>query len=912
MSQAEPKNITNLHIKPYFKRPQQLFQLLSSQPTGLSQEQAQARLAQFGLNQLEHQQNFTILGLIFDQFKDLLTVILLIAGLFSFLIGESVDAIAIALILLINGVLGFVQEFKAEKSLEALQHIETLDAIVIRQDKQQQIPAKHLVPGDIILLQEGDKIPADARLLSARHLQVDESMLTGESVPAGKKVELLPENTALADRHNMVYSGCVITRGKAQALVVRTGMKTEIGEIAGRLQQAEERQTPLQQALAHLGKILAIVSLLVAIPGLVIGIAKGRDLVEMMMLTVSLSVSAIPEGLPVVVTIALAMGIKKMTKVNVLVRKLSTAESLGGTDVICTDKTGTLTHNQMTVTQLYDVNSGFYQISGQGLQLKGEVEPKSELNQRFSVQAAAEQVADSASQTQPQNSVKTLVQNFALCSDATLEVGDPTEQALIVLARKLGIKQKQLQSSFTRQDEVPFNSSDKYMQVLVSQSNQAAEAEDDQVSHLIIAKGATEAILDMCQLSATQAKQIQKITDYFSQQGLRVLALASQSISTSAAQSLNLETADSSQQLQFQGLAAMYDPPRQEVKSALQTCHRAGIRVIMITGDHKKTAAAIAKQIGLDSMGAYTGQELDQMDQAYFVKVVKETNIFARVSPRHKVQILEQLQSFGHQVAMTGDGVNDAPAVKQADVGIGVGDGTDLTKGVSDMILLDNNFASISLAIQEGRHIFANIKKFLKYLTSSNFDEILQVLSSIILGLPLSLLPLHILWINLMSDSFPALALTADPPDPSIIDQKPYKPKQEIFQGILHFALIVAVCGYLLTYGFFVYWLKIANFPLIKARTMSFSASVLFEFFLLFSIRSPQPVKLKQLVNNKWLLISVVIGVVAQIAVVHLPVLQEVFKTTSLSMQNWVVITLIASFGFFGVELLKRLKVFRA
>ncbi|MEA2056727.1 MAG: cation-translocating P-type ATPase, partial [Patescibacteria group bacterium] len=801
------KTIKNLHIKPYTKEPKELFKLLSSQKKGLSSQQASSRLAQFGPNHIKHKKSFTILGLIWDQFSDILTLILVIAAAFSFFIGEKIDAIAIASILLINGLLGFVQEYKAEQSLEDLKHIETLTTVVLRNNKEREISAKDLVPGDIIFLSEGDRIPADARLLESHRLEVDESMLTGESTPTHKNTDIVSKNTALGDRFCMVFSGCVVTRGRSTALVIRTGMKTEIGKIADELYQAEDRDTPLQKALAHLGKVLGIISLLVAVPGLIIGIIKGRDLVEMMMLAISLSVSVIPEGLPVVVTMALASGIKKMTKVNVLVRKLSTAESLGGTNVICTDKTGTLTHNQMTVTRMFLPKIGFFTVGGQGLETAGQFNDDLDLNQEFKLKSKKISAADKNQQ------LREMAGYFVLCSDATLEIGDPTEQALIVLAEKLGLKQNRLNKKTPRFDEIPFNSDDKYMCVAVK----------NETHKLIVVKGALEKILLMSDLTKKEIEKYKKVNTHLSNQGLRVLALASKKVKSAK----NLEKVKN---FEFKGMVGMYDPPRKEVPAALRTCSRAGIRVIMITGDHKKTAEAIAKKIGLDSIGAYTGQEIDEMDESYFGKVVKEANIFARVSPRHKVKILKELQKQGNQVAMTGDGVNDAPAVKGADVGIGVGDGTDLTKGVSDMILLDNNFASISLAIQEGRHIFFNIKKFLKYLTSSNFDEILEVLTSIVLGLPLSLLPLQILWINLASDSLPALALTADPADPHVIDQEPYDPKKEIFSGIIQFSAIVGIIDFIFTYGFFVYLLKVLKLPVVEARTMSFTASVFFEF----------------------------------------------------------------------------------
>lgn len=879
------KTISSLHIKPYSKKPEELFRLLNSDAKGLSSDLAKSRLAQFGPNKIEQKKGYSIFGLIWEQFNDILTWILIIALIFSFIIGEEIEAIVILLILIINGLLGFFQEFKAEKSLEELKNIESLTTVTLRDGKEQEIPARELVPGDIIFLNEGDKIPADARLLDVQQLEVEEAILTGESKGANKESGLLPKNTALGDRTNMVFSGCIVTRGKARALVIRTGMKTEMGKIADDLQQVEDRYTPLQKALAHLGKIFGLVSLAVAVPSLVIGVLMGRDVTEMMMLAVSLSVSAIPEGLPVVVTIALAAGIKKMIKFNVLVRKLSTAESLGGTNVICTDKTGTITHNQMTVTKVFLAEAGFFDISGHGLETEGEAAKDTDLDQQFKLKAASEN----------QDQLKQMAHDFVLCSDATLEVGDPTEQALIILGEKLGISHFELKEKYSRTDEVPFNSDNKFMKVVV----------ENQGRQRAIVKGATEKVLEMSNLSDEQAEEIKQINNYLSKQGLRVLSVAARDFETG-------QEIQNSNNFKFQGLVGMYDPPRKEVPEAVKNCHRAGIRVIMITGDHKKTAEAIADKIGLDSMGAYSGQEIDEMDDSYFTKVVNEANIFARVSSRHKVKILKELQRQGNQVAMTGDGVNDAPAVKSADVGIGVGGGTDLTKGVSDMILLDNNFASISLAIQEGRHIFFNIKKFLRYLTSSNIDEIMVVLTSIILGLPLSLLPLQILWINLASDSLPALALTADPPDPNVIDQKPYDPKKEIFSGIIQFAFIVALLCYVLTYGFFVYLLMWAQVPLVKARTMSFTTTVFFEFFLVFAIRSTDPAKLKDLINNKFLLGAILLVALAHVAIIYLPFLQNIFSTTSMSLRDWGWVMLLASSGFWGVELLKRLNVFKS
>lgn len=863
MTQPATKlTINNLHIKPYSKKPDELFELLQAQKAGLDSAQAQSRLAQFGPNQIEQKEGHTIWEIIGDQFRDLLIWILFFASIFSFFLGEEIDAVAILSIIIINTILGFAQEYKAEKSLEALRKMETLRAEVIRNGEEALIEANQIVPGDIILLGEGDKVPADARLLKCNSLQVDESMLTGESVSATKKMGRLEVNTSLADRENMVYSGTMVTRGKAKALVIRTGMKTQIGQIAQEIRQAPQEATPLQKALDKLGKTLAIISLSIAIPGLIIGLFLGREPVEMIMMAISLAVSTIPEGLPIVVTLGLAMGIKRMTKVNVLVRKLSTAESLGGTGVICTDKTGTITKNKMTVSQVYLPNVGTVKISND--------------------------------QNEHSTKLKDIGQAATLCSDATLEVGDPTEQALLIFAQDYELDPKRLKDTFSRVDEAPFNSDDKFMIVQVRGND----------LNQVIIKGAPEVIWSKINSDQAGIEKLSAVNEELSAQGLRVLALARKKLD-SKVKNLKLSQIDD---FEFLGLIGMYDPPREEVKSALNLCHQAGIRVIMITGDHKQTALAIAQEVGLDTIGAYTGSQLDQMDDAYLTKVVKEANVFARVSPRHKVQILKKLQELGHQVAMTGDGVNDAPAIKRADVGIAVGAGTDLTKSVSDMILLDNDFSTIAKAIEEGRRIFFNIKKFVRYLLSANFDEVARVLTSIVFSLPLSLLPIHILWLNLVTDSFPALALTVDEAEPGIMSKKPYHPQKEILKGVLSFSLAAAAIGYFVIFGVFLYCLNFCDQSLIYTRTISFTSTVLFELVLVFSMRSERPTKLKDVFTNKWLWLSLIVSLLAQLWVVYHPWGQAIFKTTAIKLEDWGLILGVSSSGFIGIEIIKRLR----
>ncbi len=859
-------------LKPHSLSLPKILSSLQGKEAGLTEEQAKDRLLDFGPNKLKEKRGYSVLSLIIEQFTGFLVIILFLAGGFSFLIGESIDGIAIFTIVVINGILGFVQEFKAEKSMEALKKIETLKARVLREGEEKTIEAQNIVPGDIIALYEGEKIPADARLLEAHSLQIDESMLTGESLPVNKKTEVLKEKTALADRKNMVYSGCMITKGRGIAVVVLTGMNTEIGKIAAEIHEAPTVETPLQKALEKLGHTLGYICMGIAIPGLLIGLLTGRDWVEMIMTTISLAVSAIPEGLPIVVTIALALGIRRMVKVNVLIRKLSTAESLGSTDVICSDKTGTITHNQMTVTSVFSPRSGFFEISGTGYTTEGKI-TKGKANDPY---------------------LKQLVEASVLCSDATLDFGDPTERALVVALRKLKDEEESLKKKYPRQDEIPFDSTSKYMAVTI-QEGKGKKA---------IIKGAPEVVFKMCSLSSSEAKNFNQINDDLSSKGLRVLALAEKVLRGS-------EKMKSLKKYSFLGLIGMYDPPRKEVPKSIKVCHKAGVRVLMITGDHKKTAEAIAKEIGLKTKGVVTGIEIDEMTDQEFEKIIKDVNVFARVSPPHKVKILKTLQKMGHQVAMTGDGVNDAPAIKRADVGIAVGSGTDLTKGISDMILLDDDFSTIAKGIREGRRIFFNIKKFVRFMMAANFDEIFETLTSILLRIPLPYLPLHILFINLATDSLPALALTSDVAAKGIMEEKPYQPKKEIMHGIMPFAIMGAIIDYCATLPLFLYYLFILKMPEHHARTMNFTAAVVYELLFVFATRNTKKslfTDRSNLFSNKLLILSVVFGLSFLVLSLYTPLGIKVFDTEPLSLKDWGFVIVSGSTGLIIVEFLKFLK----
>ncbi len=873
MAQLQSINYHNLKIH-------ELYSKLDSTLNGLSKDQASQRIQEFGLNKLKEKKAYSVFSLLISQFTDLLVIILLIAGFFSYLVGEHIDAIAIFSIVVVNGLLGFLQEFKAEKSMEALKKMETLEARVWRDNQEITIAAEEIVPGDIIALYEGEKIPADARLIESFSLEVDESMLTGESLPVSKKVEILPESTALADRKNMVYSSCVVTKGRAKAIVVMTGMNTEIGKIATDIQEAEDTLTPLQKALEKLGKVLGMISLGVAIPGLVLGILFGRDLVEMLMMAISLAVSAIPEGLPIVVTIALALGIKRMVKVNVLVRKLSTAEALGGTDTICSDKTGTITHNKMTVTSIFIPKVGLYKISGDGYDTSGQISFDKEGSKELKIAGSGNK-----------ETLENVLQYSVLSSDATFDFGDPTEKALVVALRKAKINEEILRQKFKRIDEIPFNSTDKFMAVTVQKES----------GNTAILKGAPEIVFEFCQIDAKEKQQLSSVNENLAKQGLRVLAIAEKSLT------------DGHKMSELSGynlvaLIGMYDPPREAVKESIQICHQAGIRVLMITGDHKNTAEAIAKKIGLETEGVLTGNEIDALSEDEFKRVVEKVNVYARVSPKHKVLVLTTLQELGHQVAMTGDGVNDAPAIKRADVGVAVGSGTDLTKGISDLILLDDDFSTIPKAIREGRRIFFNIKKFVRFLISANFDEIFGIFSAIILGLPLCFLPIQILWLNLATDSLPALALTTDVAEKDIMKKKPYRPQKEILHGVIPFALLAGFIAYVFTFGLYLMALLVWKLPVEYARTLAFTATVLFEFFLVFTIRSEKSAFEIGFFSNKLLLLAVVFGVVGQLFTIYHPLGNEIFNTVPLNWNDWILVLICASSGFVIIESLKVVK----
>jgi Ca2+-transporting ATPase len=859
---------------------------LETSETGLTEEEARRRLQEFGPNELKEARRTTPLEILARQFTSLLVVILLAAAVISFLLHEPTDAIIIASIVVLNAVLGFVQEYRAEKAIEALKRLAAPKARVVRGDKEAIVPARDLVPGDIVLLEAGDRVAADARLVEVVNLTIEEAILTGESVPSPKIVEVLPENTPLADRENTAYSGTTVTYGRGTGVVTATGMETEFGKIAEHIQGAPEELTPLQQRLKSLGVVLGIFAVVVCIVLLAIQVLAGKELLESFLIAVALAVSAVPEGLPAVVTVALALGVRRMSTRNAIVRRLASVETLGSTTVICSDKTGTLTKDEMTVKKAY-VDGRFFEITGSGYEPQGEF-----LEEGGAVDPGQEE------------SLALLLTTGCLCNSASLEdgdgwsiIGDPTDGALLTLAAKAGLWRDQLLEEHRAVDEIPFDSRRKRMTTI-------HERDGKRVAYV---KGAPEILVgltsgvhkngEVVSLSEEERGRILGVVSAMASEALRVLALAYREVSPE----LEVSTEVTERDLVFVGLVGMMDPPRQEVNEAIAKCKGAGIRVKMITGDHRLTARAIAREVGMLEEGGrvITGSELDDLSDEEFEAQVEDIAVFARTSPSHKVKVLEALKKRGHIVAMTGDGVNDAPAVKRADIGVSMGiKGTDVTREASDIVLADDNFATIVKAIEEGRGIYANIRKFIRLLLSTNLDEILLVVGAILMGLPLPMLPIQVLWVNLISDGLPALALSFDPYDPDIMKRKPRGPKEGIFHGMLLFILAAAVVDFVVEMILLVYWKNTAFVSLPKLRTMIFTSTVLFELFFVFNCRSESRSVFRSNPFENWkLVLAVVVSFLGQLAVIYVPFLQNLFRTEPLGLSEWLIILAMSSTG---------------
>jgi Ca2+-transporting ATPase len=853
-----------------------LRRLASRTSQGISQEEAESRLQEFGLNQLAEAVRVSPWTLLLSQFKNVLIIILLIAAVLSGALGHGVEAGAIGAIVLFAVLLGFAQEFRAERAIEALRKMAAPTATVLRGGEEVEVPANMLVPGDIILLAAGDKVPADARVVESVNLHADEAALTGESVPVQKQTATLQgEKLPVGDLRNMVHAGTIITYGRGRAVVTTTGMQTEFGKIAGLLQTVETSETPLQQNLDRVGKALAKAALVVVFLISCVGILRGQPVLEMIIFGIALAVAVVPEALPAVVTISLAIGVQRMVKRHALVRRLPAVETLGSTSVICSDKTGTLTKDEMTARKVYVARTTVL-IDGFGYEPHGE----------FSLDGRV---------LEPSSALMDLLTAGALASDATLTKtedgwdikGDPTEGALVVAAAKAGLQKKVLDEQFPRTAEIPFTSETKRMTTLHHGGG----------GETAYAKGAPEILLGSCTLERGEAgtvpltperrTEILAAAKQMADDALRVLAVAMKE---------NATLADAESKMTFLGLVGMLDPPRPEAKEAVAKCKAAGIKTIMITGDHPATAMAVAKELGiLDGGRAVTGADVDAMDDATFEKAVLEIDVYARVSPAHKLKVVTALQKLGHIVAMTGDGVNDAPALKKADIGIAMGiTGTDVTKEAAAMTLTDDNFASIVAAVEEGRGIFGNIKKYLMYLLSSNIGEILLMTGASILGMPLPLTAVQILFVNLATDGLPALALAVDPPEHDLMQRKPRNPRRSIFTpSVIALMVTGGAWSMLINLGLF-WWALQSGRSMSEAMTMTFVSLVLIQFFKAYNFRSDHNSILQKPFANTWLNIAVFVEFLLLIPMVYVTAFQPVFDTVALPLDDIIIIGVLS------------------
>ena len=845
---------------------------------GLSGDEAARRLDESGPNELDTTQGTSPWQLLLDQVKNVMILILLIAVGLSIGLGHGTEAIVIAVIVLFAVLLGFAQEYRAERAIEALREMAAPTATVLRDGEPEDVLAREIVPGDVLLLEAGDRAPADGRLFEVVSLQVEEAALTGESLPVEKQTAALPEgDLPVGDRLNMVYSGTTVTYGHGRALAVATGMRTEFGGIAQLLQTVERAKTPLQLSLDKVGMALARIAVVVVLLVVALGLVRGQPLLEMLIFGVALAVAVVPEALPAVITISLTLAAQRMVKRNALIRRLPATETLGSVSVIASDKTGTLTKDEMTARKAYAAGE-VLDVSGAGYAPEGE----------FTRDGSPAELSPAMTETLRAATLASDAQVIRDEAEGQWRIrGDPTEGALVVAAAKAGLRKAELDAELPRVGEIPFSSETKRFTTL-------HETPDGVVAY---AKGAPEVILASCSrvLTADGEKALEEgdresvlgTAQELAGEALRVLAVARRPGAT-------VETAE--EEMTFLGLVGMIDPPRPEVKDAVRTCREAGIKPVMITGDHPVTAEAIARELGLLTDGrVVTGAELEAMDDAELERDVEDIEVYARVSPAHKLRVVTAFQARGHSVAMTGDGVNDAPALKKADIGIAMGiTGTDVTKEAAAMTLTDDNFASIVAAVEEGRGVFGNIKKYLMYLLAANLGEICLLLGASLLGRPLPLSAVQILYVNLATDGLPALALSVDPRERDLMRRPPRDRDTGIFTRPV-IALIVTggIASGIITFGLFL-WALSTDRVLAEAMTMVFATLVLIEFFKAFSYRSDRHSVLSRPFANKWLNLAILWELTLLVPVVNVPFLQEAFGTTTLALVEWMLVTGLA------------------
>ncbi|NMO97582.1 cation-translocating P-type ATPase [Paenibacillus lemnae] len=867
----------------YSKSREEVVRELGSDPaSGLSAEEARSRREKYGRNQLKGKPKKSLAVLFFSQLKDMLIYVLLGAAVVTLIVGEYMDAVIILAVVLLNAAIGVFQEQKAEKAIEALQQMTTPKSLVRRDAEVREIDSVDIVPGDIVILDAGRYIPADLRLIESANLQIEESALTGESVPSDKKAEDIHQDpkTPVGDRSNMAFMSTLVTYGRGEGIAVGTAMDTEMGKIAQALDVDDQKLTPLQKKLEELGKTLGYIAIGVCVLIFVIGLIQGRDLFELFLTAISLAVAAIPEGLPAIVAIVLSLGVTRMSKIHAIVKKLPAVETLGSVNIICSDKTGTLTQNKMTVVKNYVLSE-----SEQGA---GEDPPVE------------------------------MIKAFVLCSDATYEngegTGDPTEVALVRYGEENGLSKKSMDAEYKRVSERPFDSDRKLMSTL----NRTPDG------FRVHTKGAIDQIMEISTTAVVNHEvvplteelkaQYLQAAEQMSDDALRVLAAAYKN----TASQISPEEMESD--LTFLGFVGMIDPPRIEVKDSIREAKMAGITPIMITGDHKNTAVAIAKELEIASSleQSMTGAEIDELSDEEFSTKIRDMRVFARVSPEHKVKIVKAFRAQGNIVSMTGDGVNDAPSLKNADIGVAMGiTGTDVSKGASDMILTDDNFTTIVHAIREGRNIYANIRKTVTFLLSCNFGEVVAILASILFFWPLPLLATQILWINLVTDTLPAIALGVDPGEKDVMKKKPRNPKESFFAGGAAFQAVLGgvLIGSLTLLAFYLglrefgYGLRDSNISeeaMTYARTMSFVVLAASQLFYAFTKRSAtKSIFQVGVFSNKFLVFAVIAGLVLQYISISVPFLAAAFKVQNLSLPDWGLVIGLALIPLFLNEIIK-------
>lgn len=892
--------MVNLDTPWFSKEKDEVIRSLDSGLEGLTLNKVKQKQQEYGFNELRERERKSSFQIFLSQFKNTFSIMLIIAIIISVLLGwyeaqtlhdsridieTFIDGIAIGSIVVLNSVVGFVQEYRSEKAIEALKKLTNPTARVVRENKEKEIQAREIVPGDILVLEEGDRIPADARLLEIVDLSVDESVLTGESTAVSKITETLPANISIADRKNMIFTGTYVVNGRAKAIVTSTGINTQFGKISELVQKVDKEEIPLKKKLDNFAKKIGVIVIAAAAIIIVFSLIRtGSIEIELLLTSVALAVSAVPEGLPAVVTVTLALGARELSKNNAVVRRLASVETLGSTTIICSDKTGTLTKGEMTVRMIF-VDEKSVEITGTGYHTKGEFK-----------------IDNSTINPLENEDIELILRIGALCNNSSIDesniLGDPTEAALLVAASKSGMELQKLKEQYPRISEIPFSSKRRLMTTI---------HEVPKLGQIAYLKGSPEKILELSKfthingkeklLNDTIKKNLLAKNEQMANKALRVLGFAYKVLSNDVSDN---DGDKIERDLVFVGFMGMIDPPREEAKEAVKLCKKARIRVVMITGDHKLTAVTIAKELGiLDTELALIGEELETKSDEEFEGIVEKVRVFARVSPEHKLRIVKTLKKLGHVVAMTGDGVNDAPAVKRADIGVAMGiTGTDVTKEASDMVLGDDNFATIVNAVKGGRIIYDNIRKFIRFLVALNFTELLLIGSFALIGLPIPLLPVMILWLNLVTDGPPAMALSVDPPNDDVMRRPPRSPQEGVLSGNLKFILASTFIQLIVEIVAF-WWGYNIKGSLQSARTMVFAVACFYELVVIWNCRSETRHAFRiGFLNNKALLASIMVSAFSTLFVIYIPAFQFLFQTISLDLTDLLLVILLSLSGF--------------